>query len=139
DPRASWMDLEVEQPRDDGFQMFFFWNHSTGRNPIGISLLDKGPEIDLVLPPFKTRFRVHTDYARLSRRKEKPPTIIGEEEFELRAGEENRLEIVLEHLTEPLDPDPEPEKKEAAPAEGVDGFFGWRAAVAGESPAAGTA
>jgi hypothetical protein len=119
---ASWLDIDVELPQPEAFQMMMFFSDSQNRKPSGWSLQGyTGDVIDLILPLYKTRLRVQTDVGRLARTKIKPNSVIGEHEFTPEAGKVAEIEIEVEVPDQGLDPDPEEEeKKKKAEAGEVD-------------------
>ena len=92
---AAWLNINVEQPKPEALQMFVFWSGSSGRRPVGVSLVGKR-EVQLVLPPYKTKFQVWTGVARLARTRNRTQSTVGDAEVTPKLGETNEVEIEIE-------------------------------------------
>jgi hypothetical protein len=108
---ATWLNIDVEQPKPEALQMFVFFSSYNGKRATGVSLQDYAGEIKLVLPPYKTKFQVYSDVARLSRAKRRPRSTLGEAEFTPKLGEANKVEIEVEVPTTGFEIEPVDKKK----------------------------
>ena len=108
---ATWLNIDVEQPKPEALQAFVFFSSYNGKRATGVSLQDYAGEIKLVLPRYKTKFQVYSDVARLSRAKNKPRSMLGEAEFTPKLGGANKVEIEVEVPTTGFETEPVDKKK----------------------------
>ncbi|MCB9889700.1 MAG: carboxypeptidase regulatory-like domain-containing protein, partial [Planctomycetes bacterium] len=126
---ATWLNIEVEEPQEEALRMFVFWGGSSYRRPTGLSLRDyRGGKLRLVLPPYLTRFQVHSDARGLSRAREKPESQIGDAELKLESGKVNEVTVEIEVPVNGFDPEPKP--GEEADAQGKEAKKGAASAKA---------
>jgi hypothetical protein len=111
---ASWLDIDIDSAGASAMQMWF-GGESTNKKPTGVSLVGHRGELNLVLPPRKTRLRVRSDATRLARDKQKVLAIIGESELVPQSGKVNEVKIVVEVPVGGFDPEPDEQKKAAKP------------------------